>query len=99
MVKNATWTQVQGVVSQLPSTAPSWTRYASIKSALSNVQVQTWDYLPLIGVSSSTDGNGQTILYDYDGLGRMKFEKRRVNGVSDPEILQEYEYNYLNPSL
>ena len=99
MVKNATWTQVQGVVSQLPSTAPSWTRYASIKSALSNVQVQTWDYLPLIGVSSSTDANGQTILYEYDGLGRLKFEKRRVNGVSDPEILHEYEYNYLNPSL
>lgn len=99
MVKNATWSQVQGIVSQLPSTAPSWTRYASITSALSNVQAQTWDYLPLIGVSSSTDANGQTLLYEYDGLGRLKYEKRRVNGVSDPEILHEYEYNYLNPSL
>jgi len=40
--------------------------------------------------------NGQTILYEYDGLGRLKAEKRIVNGISAPEILREYEYNYTN---
>jgi YD repeat-containing protein len=54
--------------------------------------------MPLVGVSSHTDVNGQTFLYEYDGLGRLKAEKRIVNGVSEPEILREYEYNFLNPS-
>jgi hypothetical protein len=52
----------------------------------------------LVGVSSHTDVNGQTILYEYDGLGRLKKEKRMVNGASEPEILREYEYNFMNPS-
>ena len=97
IIRNATLSQI-GNASQLLA-QPSWTRYATLKTMLSNAQIQTWDYQPLIGVSSHTDINGQTILYEYDGLGRLKYEKRRVNGVTDPEIIHEYEYNYLNPSL
>jgi YD repeat-containing protein len=67
-----------------------------LKSLLPNAQVQTWDYLPLTGVSSRTDANGQTTLYEYDGLGRLKSEKRVRNGVSGAEQVQEYEYNYQN---
>ena len=37
------------------------------------------------------------MIYEYDGLGRLKTEKRVVNGNADPEILREYEYDYLNP--
>ena len=96
MVRNATMSQVQGVLSQLTGTSKA--RHAILKNALPNAQVQTWDYVPLVGVSSHTDVNGQTILYEYDGLGRLKTEKRMVNGVSEPEILREYEYNFLNPS-
>ena len=95
MIKDATWAQIQGVATQL-STGTSQSRYAAIKSLLPNAQVQTWNYIPLIGVSSHTDVNGQTMLYEYDGLGRLKREKRIVNGVSTPEILREYEYNFLN---
>jgi len=95
MIKDATWAQIQGVATQL-STGTSQSRYAAIKSLLPNAQVQTWNYIPLIGVSSHTDINGQTMLYEYDGLGRLKREKRVVNGVSTPEILREYEYNFLN---
>ena len=36
---------------------------------------------------------------EYDGLGRLKSEKRVVGGLSEPELLRRYEYNYLNPSL
>ena len=97
IIRNATLTQV-GSVSQLLA-MPSWSRRATLQSLLPNAQIQTWDYLPLIGVSSHTDVNGQTILYEYDGLGRLKYEKRRVNGVADPEILHEYEYNYRNNGL
>lgn len=94
MITNARLEQIQNVT-QL-RTANSQTRYSMLKSLLPNAQVQTWDYLPLTGVSSRTDANGQTTLYEYDGLGRLKSEKRVQNGVSGAEQVQEYEYNYQN---
>ena len=97
IIRNATLSQVGGV--SLLLAMPSWSRRDTLQSLLPDAQIQTWDYQPLIGVSSHTDVNGQTILYEYDGLGRLKYEKRRVNGVTDPEILHEYEYNYRNNSL
>lgn len=97
MIKNATLSQL-GDVSQLLA-VPSPSRHAALQALLPDALVQTWDYLPLVGISSHTDVNGQTIIYEYDGLGRLKYEKRIVNGVSDPEIIHEYEYNYMNPSL
>ncbi len=97
MIRNASLSQVEPVLSQL--TGNSLSRYEILKASLPGAQVQTWDYKPLVGVSSHTDVNGQTILYEYDGLGRLKSEKRMVNGVSAPEILRQYEYNYMAPSL
>lgn len=93
-IKNATLSQV-GNISQL-SEENSIARHATLKSLLPNAQIQTWDYKPLIGPSSFTDVNGQTIHYEYDGLGRLKSEKRMVNGMPEVEPLREYEYNYLN---
>ena len=98
MIKNATWTQIQSHVSQL-MTGTSQSRYSTLKTLLPDTQIQTWDYIPLVGVSSHTDVNGQTILYEYDGLGRLKREKRVVNGTTNTETLREYEYNFMNPSL
>lgn len=98
MIRNATLSQIENIYSQL-LTGTSQSRYNMLKTLLPNAQIQTWDYLPLIGVSSYTDVNGQTILYEYDGIGRLKTEKRMVNGTSQPEIMREHEYNYLNPSL
>ena len=94
MIQNATMLQV-GDVSQLLSMS-SWTRRATLQAQLPNALIQTWDYLPLIGVSSHTDANGQTVLYEYDGLGRLKSESRMVNGMPTPEVIHEYEYNYRN---
>ena len=98
MIKNATWTQIQSHVSQL-MTGTSQSRYSTLKTLLPDTQIQTWDYIPLVGVSSHTDVNGQTFLYEYDGLGRLKREKRVVNGTTNTETLHEYEYNFMNPSL
>ena len=98
MIKNATWTQIQSHVSQL-MTGTSQSRYSTLKTLLPDTQIQTWDYIPLVGVSSHTDVNGQTFLYEYDGLGRLKREKRVVNGTTNTETLREYEYNFMNPSL
>ena len=95
MIKNATMTQIQNVIPQLMEET-SQTRYATLLSLLPNAQIQTWDYLPLTGVSSYTNVTGETTLYEYDGLGRLKTEKRVVNGQSTPELIHEYEYNFLN---
>lgn len=95
MARNATLSQVGNVQQLLAGT--SVTRHAALKTLLPDAMVETWDYLPLTGVSSHTDAGGQTVLYEYDGLGRLKTEKRVVNGTADPEILREYEYDYLNP--
>ena len=80
-------------------TGTSQSRYSTLKTLLPDTQIQTWDYIPLVGVSSHTDVNGQTFLYEYDGLGRLKREKRVVNGTTNTETLHEYEYNFMNPSL
>ena len=95
LIKNAELSQVQYTTSQLMA-VPSHTRRTMLRTQIPNAQIQTWDYIPLIGVSAHTDVNGQTTLYEYDGLGRLKAEKRLVNGMSDPEILHKYEYNYVN---
>lgn len=70
--------------------------YLCNKVFLPNSQIETWDYKPLVGVTSYTDASGKTILYEYDGLGRLKTEKRFINGVANPEIIKEYEYNFKN---
>lgn len=97
-IRNATMSDIESQVGRLQA-EDSMTRYASLKALLPNSQIQTWDHKPLIGVTSHTDINGQTISYEYDGLGRLKREKRIINEVQEPEILHEYEYNYLNQQL
>lgn len=98
VVRNATLSQVQGIPPQQLA-GDSRSRHAALCALLPGAQVETWDYKPLVGVSSHTDAGGQTILYEYDGLGRLRYEKRAVGGVAEPEVLKQYEYDYLNPSL
>lgn len=94
MIKNATCVEVESVSPQL--TGDSRSRQTALQQFLPNSQIETWDYKPLVGVTSYTDASGKTILYEYDGLGRLKTEKRFVNGVANPEIIKEYEYNFKN---
>ena len=92
MIKNAKYDEVKSIT----LTGDSQSRYTKLKDKLPKAQIQTWDYKPLIGVSSHTDDAGRTTLYEYDGLGRLIAEKRVVNGKTTPEIIHEYEYNYKN---
>jgi len=59
--------------------------------ALSNTQVTTYTYDPLIGVTSMTDPKGYTIYYEYDELNRLKQVKD-----ADGNILSNNQYNYKN---
>lgn len=55
------------------------------------VQVETYTYDPLLGLTSATDGRGQTLRYRYDG-------ERRLSEVVNNEgkLVGQYSYRYYN---
>lgn len=55
----------------------------------SNAQMTTYTYKPLVGITSQTDPNAQTIYYNYDAFGRLQSVKD-----NDGNIVQQYEYHY-----
>lgn len=54
-----------------------------------DIQVTTYTYKPLVGMTSKTDPNGSTISYEYDNFGRLRYVKDH-NG----KIMEEYGYHY-----
>lgn len=52
-------------------------------------QLSTYTYDPLIGTTSSTDTNGLTTYFDYDGFQRLKVVKDQYGN-----ILKHYKYHY-----
>ena len=94
MINDADLSQIENI--PLLLAASSQARHAMLQERFPKSQVQTWDYKPLVGVSTFTDINGQTILYEYDGLGRLKSENRIVNGKTTSDTIHKYEYNYKN---
>ena len=59
--------------------------------ANTNVQVTTYTYDPLIGVTSMTDPRGETLYYTYDAFNRLEHVKD-----AEGNILNKNEYNYKN---
>ncbi|MCU7613904.1 hypothetical protein N0B16_05590 [Chryseobacterium sp. GMJ5] len=62
-------------------------------SALSNYQITTYTYDPLIGVTSITPPSGIREVYLYDPANRLK--EIRENDASG-KLLKEFKYNYKN---
>jgi hypothetical protein len=54
-------------------------------------QMTTYTYIPLVGISSISDINGDITYYEYDGFNRLRIVKD-VQG----NILKSHQYNYAN---
>lgn len=60
-----------------------------LRSLLPNAMVTTYEYIPLVGVKTITQPNGEKIHYEYDDFNRLQFIKN-----SEGNILKENEYHY-----
>lgn len=104
-IENATLSQVSSYISNIQTksnadndrTIGASGNEGALRTALNslrnitNTQVTTYTYDPLIGVTSITDPRGQTIYYEYDDFNRLEFVKDK-----DGNILKENKYNYKN---
>lgn len=61
----------------------------NLRSQLPQKQIESFTYLPLYGLTSKTDANGQVSYFDFDNLGRLK-----SLSDNDRNIMQYIEYNY-----
>ena len=70
---------------------PTLTDISSIRNAINSARgyITTYFYKPLVGISSETLPNGNTIYYDYDAFGRLETIKD-----NNKKTVKSYEYKY-----
>ncbi|SEW52512.1 RHS repeat domain-containing protein [Chitinophaga arvensicola] len=63
-----------------------------LRTGLPGAMVNTYTYLPLVGLLSETDVSGRSTFYEYDTFGRLKTIKDDYG-----KILKEIDYQYTVP--
>lgn len=102
-IKNATYAQVVAVFDESTlkaietKTEPSDNDYLRIRqlsdyTELKDIQITTFKYIPLVGVSEITDPRGITTYYEYDTFGNLKEIYIQENETR--KIIKKYNYNY-----
>lgn len=88
-VKNAVGTSTISTI--LNKIVPSTADISSLRNAINNAggYITTYSYKPLVGITSETLPNGNTIYYDYDAFGRLKTIKD-----NNQKTMKSYEYKY-----
>ena len=95
-IEDVTYSQIEGLNYfsngfNLGSNGLSSDQESSLR-ALSNSQVTSYSYYPLVGVTSITDPSGYTSNYEYDEFNRLLYIKNK-----DDKVVEEYNYNYAIP--
>jgi len=67
---------------------------APLRTAVENgslplTELQSFSYDPVVGMKSQTDARGQSIYYEYNGMGQLSLVRDH-----DGRILKKYQYNY-----
>ena len=105
VIRNATYLQVESVLgassiarieSSLVLSESDALLLDSLREALPDAMVETFTYIPLVGVSSHTDPSGLETLFEYDSSERLSgiYQTDRTTGQS--VRLEKYEYDYDN---
>ncbi|MDQ6482661.1 T9SS type A sorting domain-containing protein, partial [Dyadobacter sp. LHD-138] len=66
----------------------------AVRIALPAAQVTSYLYTPLIGVSKTIDAAGKSLVYEYDGNGRLKYIKDNTGNIRS-----SYCYNYAGQTI
>ena len=93
-ISNATYAQIEsalgvGFVSGTDGSEGLSDNQIDLLRTLPNVQVTTYTYKPLVGISTQTDPQGFTTYYEYDDFNRLKSIKDK-----DGNIVKNFEYHY-----
>lgn len=89
-VKGATYSQISSYNGR-NSTDASNTLWNSLKNAIPSSVISTYSYLPLKGMTSSTNNQGVTSYYTYDTSGRLFLVRD-----DDKNIISKHRYAYKN---
>ncbi len=100
-IKNATYNQVKTALGvavntevNLGAAGLSASQITQLRSALPQAMITTYTYDPLVGMSSSTDANGVTTFYEYDGFQRLKAVREQNASHQAGNVLKSYQYHY-----
>lgn len=95
-IENATYAEIAGALNITVSELDEYDEVdpQSINSlrdiaGLSEIQITTYTYEPLVGIRSITDPRGEITAYHYDVFNRLEFIKDE-----DGNILKEHKYHY-----
>jgi YD repeat-containing protein len=93
-IKGSTYAAASALVSQSTLNNPAddnamRTELNKLRTGLPGAFVETYTYLPNVGVTSRTDAAGRTVYYEYDALQRLDLIRDQNNN-----IVKKFCYNY-----
>jgi len=96
-IDNTTFSQAQAALSVSYSALQTLddvaleTEFNALRNSLTDSQITTYTYEPVIGVSTITDPTKNKIFYKYDNFQRLQYILDK-----DQNIIKEYKYSYKN---
>ena len=95
-IENATYLEVATALGITPEEMDAFneSNISSINSlrtmpSFTKAMITTYNYQPLVGITSVTDPKGNVLNYHYDAFNRLEFVKDK-----EDNILKEHKYNY-----